>query len=224
MDNKFIPTIKGQLRGHMIEIPKIIDEVSGIKINGKLIRSLAFTTDVAIIKNINTDGIIAVYPFTPQPIITQAVIEAADLPVFTGVGGGLTSGLRTVNLALHAEFQGAAGVVLNAPVTDDLIADVASTIDIPIIITVVSEKCNFEGRLKAGASIFNVSGASKTPELVRLIRSRYPEVAIIATGGPNDESIKRTIDAGANCITYTPPTNGELFSIKMQKYRQLENE
>ncbi len=34
---------------------------------------------------------------------------------------------------------------------------------------------------------------------------------IIATGGPTEESILRTIQAGANAITYTPPTTGQLF-------------
>ncbi|EQC78723.1 hypothetical protein HSIEG1_61 [Enterococcus sp. HSIEG1] len=45
---------------------------------------------------------------------------------------------------------------------------------------------------------------------------------IIATGGPTDESILETIEAGANAITYTPPSNGELFSKKMQHYREME--
>ena len=42
---------------------------------------------------------------------------------------------------------------------------------------------------------------------------------IIATGGNTAESIRRTIDAGANAITYTPPTNGEIFKEMMNKYR-----
>ena len=42
---------------------------------------------------------------------------------------------------------------------------------------------------------------------------------IIATGGPTDESIRATIAAGANAITYTPPTSAELFAESMAKYR-----
>ena len=219
MSEKFIPTIKGLLRRHMIEIPSVIDEASGIRINGKRIRSLVFTTDVAVIKNMNADAIIAVYPFTPQPVITHAIMAVADVPVFCGVGGGITTGKRSINLALHAEFQGAAGVVVNAPTPNELIREMADTIDIPIIVTVVSEKCDFEGRLKVGASIFNVSGAANTPNIIRKIREQFPYVPIIATGGPTDESIKKTIEAGANCITYTPPTPAELFSHIMDKYR-----
>ena len=101
---RFIPEIRGTLRRHMIEVPDCIRKASGIKIFGKRIRSLAFTTDVAVIKNINADAI-AVDPFTPQPAITKAITMAADVPVFCGVGG-LTTGKRVVNLALDAEFEG----------------------------------------------------------------------------------------------------------------------
>jgi hypothetical protein len=33
-------------------------------------------------------------------------MSAAEMPVFCGVGGGITGGIRVVNLAQHAEFQG----------------------------------------------------------------------------------------------------------------------
>ena len=68
----------------------------------------------------------------------------------------------------------------------------------------------------------NVSGAARTTHIVREIRKKFPKVPIIATGGPTDESIKATIAAGANAITYTPPSNGKLFSELMKKYRGLE--
>ena len=74
-------------------------------------------------------------------------------------------------------------------------------------------------RLASGADILNVSGAAQTPEIVRQIRQQFPEVPIIATGGPTEETIMATIEAGANAITYTPPTNGELFAESMRKYR-----
>lgn len=51
---------------------------------------------------------------------------AADIPVFVGVGGGLTQGQRVVNLAMFAEMQGAMGVVVNAPTANEVIADMAS--------------------------------------------------------------------------------------------------
>ena len=64
---KKIPTYSGTLRSHLLAVPHCISECSGIRIFGRRIKSLVFTTDVAIIKNVNGDAIIAVYPFTPSP-------------------------------------------------------------------------------------------------------------------------------------------------------------
>lgn len=46
------------------------------------------------------------------------------------------------------------------------------------------------------------------------------DVPIIATGGPTEEDILTTIRAGANAITYTPPSSGELFARSMERYRR----
>ncbi|MBQ9119460.1 MAG: hydrolase [Lachnospiraceae bacterium] len=219
MAGKKIPSIEGNLRKHMVFVPEAIRQVSGIRIFGKRIKSLVFSTDVAIIRNCNADAVIAVYPFTPQPIITHSIISCSDLPVFCGVGGGTTRGKRVVNLAEDAEFQGAMGVVVNAPTSNETIAALREKIDIPVVLTVVSEAEDIEERIRAGAQILNVSGAAKTAEIVMKIRDRHPDIPIIATGGPTNESILKTIEAGANAITFTPPTNGEIFKTMMKKYR-----
>ena len=213
--------IKGYLRDFRIDVPDIIYECRGLKIFGRRIKSIVFSTDVSIIRNCNADAVIAVYPFTPQPVITQAVMMAADCPVFVGVGGGLTKGERVINLARHAEYQGATGVVLNAPTSNDTIREVAKIIDLPIVITVVKEE-DIQSRLDAGAQILNVSAAARTPEIVAKIRQQFPNVPIMATGGPNEETIKATIDAGADAITWTPPSNGEVFRDIMEAYRKGE--
>ena len=121
---KKVPSYTGSLRSHSLTLPACISECSGIRIFGRRIKSLAFSTDVAIIKNINADAIIAVYPFTPQPVIAQAIISVSDVPVFVGVGGGITTGMRSVRLAVQAEHQGAYGVVLNAPTTNEVIRQI----------------------------------------------------------------------------------------------------
>lgn len=217
--SKYMPEIKGALRNHVIEVPQIIRECGGIKIFGKRIKSLLFTTDVAIIRNTNADAIIAVYPFTPQPLITEALVMAADIPVFCGIGGGITQGRRVVNLALDAEFKGAMGVVVNSPTANEIIRKVRTTIDIPVIVTVVSDNEDIGERIESGATVLNVSGGKDTAKIVRQIREKYPEFPIMATGGPTIESIKETIDAGANAITYTPPTSADVMSELMDKYR-----
>ena len=210
--------IKGYLRDFRLSVPDAIYECRGIKIFGRRIKSIVFSTDVSILRNCNADAVIAVYPFTPQPVITQAVMMAADCPVFVGVGGGLTKGERVINLARHAEYQGATGVVLNAPTSNDTIREVAKVVDLPIVITVVKED-DIADRLDAGAQILNVSAAAQTPELVAKIREKFPDAPIMATGGPTEESIKATIKAGADAITWTPPSNGEVFRDIMDAYR-----
>lgn len=217
----FMNEIKGYLRDFRLSVPDAIYVCKGIKNFGRRIKSIVFSTDVSIIRNCNADAIIAVYPFTPQPVITQAVMMVADCPVFVGVGGGLTKGERVINLARHAEYQGATGVVLNAPTSNETIKEVSKIVDLPIVITVVKED-DIEARLDAGAQILNVSAAARTPELVAKIREKFPDVPIMATGGPNEESIKATIKAGADAITWTPPTNGEVFRDIMEAYRKGE--
>lgn len=217
---KFIPEVKSKLRTRIIEVPQVIYKASGIKVLGTRIKSLLFSTDIAIIKNTNANSIIAVYPFTPQLSITQALLEFAPVPVFVGVGGGITTGRRSIEIALQAELMGAYGAVVNAPTKNDVISEMYERIDIPIIATIVSEYDDYRGKLEAGASILNISGGARTASIVRKIREEYKELPIIATGGPTDQSILETIEAGANAITYTPPSSAEIFAEIMNKYRE----
>ncbi len=219
-NGKKIPVIESRLRIRSVEMPTSIHLASGIRIFGKRIKAILFSTDLAIINNTNADAVIAVYPFTPTLSISKAVIENSPMPVLCGVGGGLTTGQRSLDIALHAELSGAFGVVMNAPAPNELISKMRDRIDIPVIITVVSEKEDFESRIRAGVGIFNVSGGANTVNIVRRIREKHPDFPIIATGGPTEESIKATIEAGANAITYTPPTTGEIFEVVMKKYRE----
>lgn len=216
---KYIPYIESKLRHNILEMPKEILKASGIVIYGRRIKSLVFTTDLAVIKNCDADAVFAVYPFTPQQSISDAIIKAAYVPVFCGVGGGTTRGLRTISLAKDVESHGAMGVVLNAPITDENLWAVAQAVDIPVVVTVTSEKTDITARLNAGAAILNVAAAGRTPEIVRNIRKEYPGVPIIASGGGTPERILATIEAGANAITYTPPTAQQLFKEMMSKYR-----
>ena len=84
---KKIPRIQGELRRHIVEMPKEIWSSSGIVIFGRRIKSLVFTTDIAVIRNCNADAVLAVYPFTPQQIIGNALITSSYIPVFCGVKG-----------------------------------------------------------------------------------------------------------------------------------------
>ncbi len=216
---KKIPSYSSRLRNNIVSVPEIIDSCSGIRIFGQVLKSFLFSTDVAIIRNTNANAIIAVYPFTPQPVISHALILAADKPIFCGVGGGITTGDRSMKLAVDAEFQGALGVVLNKPATNEMIHRLKEKIDIPVVITVVSENEDIKGRIAAGVDVFNVSGADKTSDIIKRIRDIDDSIAIIATGGRTDHTIQMAIEAGANAISYTPPTTAELFKQIMANYR-----
>ena len=214
------PSYSGKLRNHMLLVPECINECSGIRIFGRTIKSFIFSTDVATIASCNADAVIAVYSFTPQPRIVRAVLSVADMPVLVGTGGGFTTGARAVAQAMEAEHCGAYGVVLNAPVSADILRDIKTHIDIPVVATIVSATQDTEARIAAGVDILNVSAASETPQLVAALRARHPEIPIIATGGPSDDTIRKTIAAGANAITYTPPDSGTLLAGIMHAHRE----
>ena len=218
-EKKSSPQVEGQLR-HILRIPQAVYKATGIVVNGRRIKSFVFTTDLAIIRNCDADAVFAVYAFTPQQAISDAIIKASYIPVFCGVGGGTTRGMRTVSLAKDVESQGAMGVVLNAPITNLNLRAVAMAVDIPVIITVTKEDTDIAARLANGASILNIACALQTPRVVAKIRADFPDVPIIATGGRTEESIAETIAAGANAITYTPPSPAELFKAMMEKYRE----
>lgn len=220
MTQPHIPSVMSDLRQDIVQMPEVIKECSGIRIYGRRIRSILFTTDVSIIANHNADAILAVYPFTPIPAIIKSIMIVASVPVLAGVGGGLTTGVRSANMSLLSESEGAYAVVVNGPTTVETIDEINKVIDIPIIYTVVSDKSDIKSRIEAGIDILNVSCGVETPKVVEKIRKEYPDFPIMATGGPTEESIRQVIAAGANAITYTAPSNGELFKGKMEKYRK----
>lgn len=220
MTQPHIPSVMSDLRQDIVQMPEVIKECSGIRIYGRRIRSILFTTDVSIIANHDADAILAVYPFTPVPAIIKSIMMVASVPVLAGVGGGLTTGVRSANMSLLSESEGAYAVVVNGPTTVETIEEINKVIDIPIIYTVVSDKSDIKSRIEAGVDILNVSCGVETPKVVEKIRKEYPDFPIMATGGPTEESIRQVIAAGANAITYTAPSNGELFKGKMEKYRK----
>lgn len=221
-DQDHIPRITGTLRAHSIQIPEVVQKAKGMVVMGRRIKSIVFSTDVAIIRNCDADAVMAVYPFTPQQTISQAIINTAVSPVFVGVGGGTTKGMRSVLIARDAEAQGAFGVVVNSPMSNSNIRLIRMIVDIPIIATVAIADEDIQARLDAGVSILNVAAGAQTAEVVASIRKDFPTVPIIATGGRSDESILQTIEAGANSIVYTPPTSGQIFSDMMNDYRTLK--
>lgn len=221
-NNVNVPRVESLYRTSKVHLPDCMERASGIIIQGRKIRSLVFSTDIAIIRNCNADAVLAVYPFSPQQVIMKAIMNNSNIPVFCGIGGGFTGGLRSALMAKDAEALGAIGVVVNMPFDAGTIRAIKKVIDIPIVGTVVHDSRKVDDFLEAGVSILNVSAAQDTPSVIRQIRAKYPSVPIMATGGHTKDTIMRTIEAGANAITYTPPSTGELFRDIMTNYRNSE--
>ena len=216
MTKRNVPVYNGTLRNHSIRLPHCIRECSGIRIFGMRIKSIAFTTDVPIIR---------VYSSNSQCDRQRGIFALSktffrrNTDVFQGKMAQRSVKRPAVRLAIEAENQGAFGVVVNAPISNEVIFRIKEVVNIPVIATIVSDQMDIRSRIEAGADFLNMSGAAATPQIVRRIRAQFPDVPILTTGGPNDETILETICAGANAITYSPPSNGELFAAIMQKYR-----
>ena len=71
----------------------------------------------------------------------------------------------------------------------------------------------------AVGAIINVAAGRRTPDVVQQIRQRYPSIPLLASGGSTDESTAETIAAGANALTWTPPSAQEMQSSMMMRYR-----
>ena len=215
-------SVEGRLRKAPLRVPAEFEEAGGFTLFGRRIRSLLYTTDVAVIRNSNADAIFAVYPFTAQPAITQALLTASESPVFVGVGGGTTTGKRAVQLAAVSEMQGAAGVVVNSPAPPEMIEQIASIVDIPVVATVVRCDAVAHAKVKAGAKILNVAAGRDTPEVLRQLRETYPNLPLIASGGRSSLSVRETVQAGANAVIWTPPSAQQLQADMMKRYRAAE--
>lgn len=216
--------IDGRLRKAALRMPDEIEEASGFTLFGRRIKSLIYTTDVAVIRNSNADAVFAVYPFTPQPAITQALLTVVECPVFVGVGGGTTTGKRSVQMAAVSEMQGAAGCVVNSPATAEMVEHITNIADIPVIATVVRCDDDAHAKVRAGAKILNIAAGKNTPQVLRELRKHYPNLPLIAPGGKTPESIRETIAAGANAIIWTPPSAQQLQTDMMQRYRKMKED
>lgn len=216
--------ITGRLRKAPLRVPDEYAECSGFTLFGRRIRSLLYSTDVAAIRNSNADAIFAVYPFTAQPAITQALLTVAEAPLFVGVGGGTTTGRRAAELAAVSEMQGAAGVVLNSPATAEMVAQIATTVDIPVIATITRFDDEAREKVYAGARVVNVAAGHDTAQVIRELRHAFPNLPIIATGGKSAESARPTLEAGANALIWVPPSVTQLQSEMMERYRTVADD
>lgn len=197
----------------------LIDSCKGLVLNNQKVKSILFSTDIALIENNDADAILAVYPFAPSQKIIKTLIEFSNKPVICGIGGGITQGDFAITMAKKAEALGAAAVIVNQPFKNEDIAEVSKHISIPIISSVSTINFDFKARIEAGVSCFNVTGGTETLKIVEHIKTNFPDVAVISTGGKTNESLRKIAQAKVNAIILTPRSNGELFRSIMDGYR-----
>lgn len=214
-----IPSVVSGLKGVKVEMPDVIAQATGIKIRTKRVKSLIYTTNPVKARNSDADAVFGVYPFTPEPIIARSLIMACDKPVIMGVGGGQTSGKRSLDVAMAAEFEGALAVAIGFLAPVSTLKEIKKSAQVPVIAS-VSEYKNAVIKIKGGADILNVAAGSSTPSLISKIRKGH-DIPIIAPGGPDGETIEQTIAAGANSIVLVTPPIQEIEKGMMEKYRIL---
>jgi len=201
--------------------PQVIGNCcSGIQLGNSLVRSVIFSTDMALIENNDADAVLAVYPFAPSPKIMKSLIDFAEKPVICGVGGGLTQGKVSLEMAIVAENYGAVAIIVNQPFKNKHIELIKKKIKIPVISSISVAGFPIRDRANAGVDIFHVTGGVNTSAIIEHIQYAAPGYPIISTGGKTVESIRTSIKSGANAIVLSPPSSGELFKGIMSQYRK----
>ena len=202
-----------------LPLPGAINHAPGISIFGRVLKSFLFSTNPYIIRNTNADAVLALAPFTCQLPITDFLIRSSERPVFVGVAGSITNGTRSIELARAVEAQGAHGVVISPGADLFTIEGIRNAVDIPVIVSLCDTEKDSLAKIDAGASIINVAAGSETCNVIRKLRLLTENLPIIATGGNDTTSINSTIAAGADAISWTPPSITELEKQVMAKSR-----
>ena len=204
-----------------IPTPKhITKSCKGLELKGNKIKTILYSTDLALIENNDADALLAVYPFPPSIQIIKTLIAFSNRPVICGIGGGMTQGDYAIEIAIQAQKYGAAAVIVNQPFKNEDITRLKQQLSIPIISSVSTLNFDFDQRIQAGVSCFNITGGSNTVAIVEHIQRHYPNFPIISTGGKTFDSLYNIVDKKISAVILTPPSNAELFRSIMDNYRQ----
>ena len=215
------PGIAPSVAAHpSLMVPAAAAAAEGIMLAGKRVRSFVFSTDLAVICNCNTDAVLAVYPFVCQRAIIHGLLAVPDRPVITGVGGSLTPPDKSIRYAAYAHEQGLAGVVVNMTFSVDALRVIAHDAGVPLVLTLGELNDESRRRIEAGASMINVAAGRRTEEVVAAVRAAYPELPVMASGGPTEQTVAATIAAGAQAVSWTPPNIQDLEHALMDRTRE----
>ena len=191
---KFVPVYEGELRKHSIQVPRCISECSGIRIFGRRIKSLVFSTDVAIIKNINADASSPCIPLRPSRLSHRPFCRCRRCRCLRG-GGGLTNGQRSASIAAYAEHQGAFGLVCNTFITEEPFGPSKRRWRSRWCTRWCRNRRTWPESWRRGGFPQRIRGGPDAGD-----RGPYPGAvpggSHHATGGPTDDTIRATIELG----------------------------
>lgn len=152
--------IDGTLRQFALRVPSVIDECSGIMVFGKRIKSLVFSTDLCIIRNVNAP--------TPGRILNR-IRSSVDVPVVVTVANSDTN-------YRHRIEDGAAILNVAAGVqTPEIVAEIRERFpDYPIIATGGADEDSIRATIHAGANAI-IWTPPTNGELFRDVMKNYRE-------------------------------------------------
>ncbi len=203
-----------------LSVPSFIHKCEGIQLAEKKVKSILFSTDMAMVENSNADAVLAVYPFSPSLAIMKSLIDFSQKPVICGIGGGITKGKKAIEMAKKAEDLGACAVIVNQPFPVQDIKKLKANIQIPVISSVSHFNFDFGTRVNAGIDYFQITAGTNSQKIIEDLKFKIPGFPVIATGGSQLTEIQKTIEAGAKAIVLTPPSSKELFKSIMDTYRK----
>lgn len=210
---------RNKVKKHLYTPLIIGEKCKGILLDDQLVKSILFSTDLALIENNDCDAILAVYPFPPSKKIMKSLIEFSNKPVICGIGGGITQGSIALNMAVEAEQLGASAVIVNQPFRNSDILKIRKKISIPILSSVSALNFNFKERIESGVSFFHITGGQNTTRIIEHIKENFPDIPFICTGGKLMSDLKEVIAKEVSGVVLTPPSNGDLFKKIMHNYR-----
>lgn len=137
----------------VLSVPEVMRTAPGIAIQGRKIRSLVFSTDLAVICHCDADAVLAGVPLHLPAWHHPGARGRVPAPVFNGVGGSITQGERCVEAALHSEMSGVAAVVVNTSIPVESISALVEKVAVPVCVTAcAADDVVQPSRIAAGAS------------------------------------------------------------------------
>lgn len=210
-----------KLTASKFEIPEAITESPGIPVGTDRIKSVLLSTDLSYIANLNIDSVLVIHPFETTEKLNTTIQEFCEGPVFLGIGGGFRQKEHMMKLAVSADKNGADGIVISRPTDPNIIKKIRGKVSSKLIYSILIEGENIHQLVDAGVDMFNVSTGENTAKTIQSIRQDYPDIPIMANGGPFDSTIRATITAGADAIVYNPPTATEMMRSLFDKFRKV---